>query len=79
MNGFAILELSKLHIYETYDKLQPCFGQENLQKQYIDTDRMLLSMKTQILIKGLKHLEDIFVFTNLDENHNFFSKKNNKK
>ena len=29
---FAILELSKLHKYETYyDKLQPYFGQENLQ------------------------------------------------
>ena len=28
-NGFAILELSKLHMYETdYDKLQPYFGQE---------------------------------------------------
>ena len=30
--GFAILELSKLHMYETYyDTLQPYFGQENLQ------------------------------------------------
>ena len=29
--GFAVLELSKLHMYETYyDKLQPCFGQENI-------------------------------------------------
>ena len=27
--GFAVLELSKLHIYETYyDVLQPNFGQE---------------------------------------------------
>ena len=30
--GFTILELSKLHMYETYyDTLQPYFGQENLQ------------------------------------------------
>ena len=30
--GFAILELSKLLMYETYyDKLQPYFGQKNLQ------------------------------------------------
>ena len=30
--GFIILELSKLHMYDTYyDKLQPYFGQENLQ------------------------------------------------
>ena len=48
--GFAILELSKLHMYETYyDKLQPYFGQENLQLHYIDTDGMILSMNTKIL------------------------------
>ena len=30
--GFAILELNKLHMYETYyDKLQPYFGEESLQ------------------------------------------------
>ena len=28
-NGFAVSELNKLHMYETYyDKLQPCFGQK---------------------------------------------------
>ena len=32
--GFAILELNRLHVYETYyDKLQPYFGQEKLQLQ----------------------------------------------
>ena len=31
-DGFAILELSKLHMSETYyDKFQRYFGQENLQ------------------------------------------------
>ena len=30
--GFAIIELGKLHMYEThYDKLQPFFGMENIQ------------------------------------------------
>ena len=30
--GFAVLELSKLHMYETYyDILQPYFGEKNLQ------------------------------------------------
>ena len=53
--GFAILELSKLHMYETYyDTLQPYFGQENLQLHYIDTDGMILSMKTKDIIKDLK-------------------------
>ena len=46
--GFAILELSKLHVYETfYDKLQPFFGLKNLQLHHIDTDGMILSMKTK--------------------------------
>ena len=77
--GFAILELSKIHIYETYyDTLQPYFGQENLQLHYIDTDGMILSMKTENIIKDLKNLEDIFDFSNLDENHDFFSNKNKK-
>ena len=77
--GFAILELSKLHMYEFYyDTLQPYFGQENLQLHYIDTDGMFLSMKTKDIIKDLKNLEDVFDFSNLDENHELFSNKNKK-
>ena len=77
--GFAILELSKLHMYETYyDTLQPYFGPENLQLHYIDTDGMILSMKTKDIIKDLKNLEDIFDFSNLDENHELFSERNEK-
>ena len=76
--GFAILEFSKLHImYETYyDKLQPYFGQENL--HYIDADGVILSMKTQNIINDWKNLEDIFDFSNLDENQELFSEKNKK-
>ena len=77
--GFAILELSKLHMYETcYDTLQPYFGQENLQLHYIDTDGMILSMKTKDIIKDLKILEDIFDFSNLYKNHELYSEKNKK-
>ena len=77
--GFPILELSKLQMYETYyDTLQPYFGQKKLQLHYIDTDGMILSMKTKDIIKDLKNLEDIFDFSNLDENHELFSKKNKK-
>ena len=77
--GFAILELGKLHMYETYyDTLQPHFGQENLQLHYIDTDGMILSMKTENIIKDLKNSEDIFDFSNLDENQELFSNKSKK-
>ena len=77
--GFTILELSKLHLYETYyDILQPFFGQENLQLHYLDTDGMILSMKTKDIIKDLKSLENVFDFGNLDQNHELFSNKNKK-
>ena len=77
--GFAVLELSKLHMYETYyDILQPYFGQENIQLHYIDTDAFVLSVNTKDIIKDLKNLEDIFDFSNLDLNHELFSKKNKK-
>ena len=77
--GFAILELSKLHMYETYyDTLQPYFGQEKLQLHYIDTDGKILSMKTKDIIKDLKNSENIFDFSNLDKNHELYSGKNKK-
>ena len=77
--GFSVLELSKLHMYETYyDILQPYFGQENIQLHYFDTDAFVLSLKTQDIIKDLKNLENIFDFSNLDETHELFSNKNKK-
>ena len=77
--GFGILELSKLHMYESYyDNSQPFFGQENLQLHYIDTDGVILSMNIKDIIKDLNSLEDIFDFSNLDENHELFSEKNKK-
>ena len=77
--GFAILELSKLHMYETYyDTLQPYFRQENIQLHYMDCDSFILSIKSENIIKDLKNLEDIFDFSNIDENHELYSEKNKK-
>ena len=46
--GFVVLELSKLHMYETYyDKLQPYFGQESIQLHYMDS----VTKDTPIIIK----------------------------
>ena len=54
--GFAVLELSNMHMYETYyDKLQPYFGQENIQLHYIDTDAFVFSVNTKDIIKELKN------------------------
>ena len=75
--GFAILKLSKLHMYETfYDELQPYFGEENIQIYHMDTDSFVLSVNAKDIIKDLKHLGDIFDFRNLEENHGIFSNKN---
>ena len=61
--GFAILEKSNLHMYETYyDNLQPYFGQKSLESHYIDTDGMIFSMRTQKINKDLKNVEDILEF-----------------
>ena len=77
--GFTVFEVSKLHMYETYyDKLQPYFGQENIQLHYMDTDSFVLSVNTTDIIKDLKNMENIFDFSNLDKNHELFSNKNKK-
>ena len=74
--GFTILEISKLHMYETYyDTLQLYFGRENIQLHYIDTDGVILSTNTKNIIKGLKNFEDIFDFSNLDKTHDLLNKK----
>ena len=52
---------------------------KNLQLHYIDTDGMILSMKTENIIKDIKNSEDIFDFSNLDKNHELFSEKKQKK
>ena len=77
--GFSILDLSKLHMYETkYDKLKLYFGQENIQLHYMDIDSFILSVDRNDTIKDLKNLQYIFDFSNIDENHELFSNKNEK-
>ena len=53
--GFSVLELSKFLMYETYyDKLQPYFGQENIQLPYMDTDSFVLGVNTKDIVNDLK-------------------------
>ena len=40
--GFCVLELSKLLMYEWYyDKMQPYFGEDNLELHFLDTDSFI--------------------------------------
>ena len=78
--GFATLELSKLHMYESfYDKLQPYFGEKSIQCFYINTDAfVVLSTISKVFFKDLKDLEDFFDFSNSSENGELFSNINKK-
>ena len=61
--GFAILELSKLSLYETkYDKLQKNFGQEGLQLHFQDTDAFAMSIKIKDVVKDLDELQEQFEY-----------------
>ena len=53
--GLAIIKLSKLLIYDRkYYKLQPYFGEKNVQLHYMDS--FLLRLNTTSVIKGLQNL-----------------------
>ena len=50
--GFAVLDLSKLIMYETYyERHQPYFGSESIQNHYSDCDSMILSIRLIILLE----------------------------
>ena len=44
----------------------------------MDTNNFILIVNTKDIIKDLKKLEDIFDFSNLDEDHELFSNKDEK-
>ena len=52
--GFAILELSKLYMYRSYDKFRCHFGTENLRLCFSDTDSFLFQVKCRNLVQKLK-------------------------
>ena len=78
--GFCVLELSKLLMYEWYyDKMQPYFGEDNLELLYLDTDSFIFSFKPiKSLIEDLKHFKEDFDFSDLDPSHELYSEANQK-
>ena len=42
----------------------------------MDADSFVISVHTKDIIKNLKNLEDLFDFSNLNENHQLFSNQN---
>ena len=72
---FCIVELSKLLMYERYyDKMQPYFGEDNLELHYLDTDSFIFSFKPiKSLFEDLKHFKEDFDFSDLDPSHELYS------
>ena len=78
--GFSVLELSKLVMYEWYyDKMQPYFGEDNLELHSLDTDSFIFSFKPiKSLIEDLKYFKEDFNFNDLDPSHELYSKDKKK-
>ena len=78
--GFCVLELSKLLMYEWfYDKMQPYFGEHNLELHHLDTDSFIFSFKpVKCLVENLKLFKEDFDFSDLDPSHGLYSKDNKK-
>ena len=77
--GSAILELSKLLMYEFYfDVLQPYFGEKNLRLHYMDTDSFILEINTNSLTDDLKKLSYHFDFSNYPKDHELYDETNKK-
>ena len=70
--GFAILELSKLFMYQSYDKFKEHFGRENLKLCFSDTDSFLFSVKCDNLVEQLKSIEHIFDFSKYENDHELY-------
>ena len=75
-----MLELSELLMCEWYyDKLQPCFGEDNLDLHYLDTDSFIFSFKPiKSLIEDLNYFKEDFDFGDLDPPQELYSEYNKK-
>ena len=70
--GFAILELSKLYMYRSYDKFRRHFGTRNLRLCFSDTDSFLFQVQCRDLVQKLKEMEHLFDFSKYDKDHELF-------
>ena len=55
--GFNVLDLSEFLMYEWYyDKMQPYFGEYNLELHYLDTDSFIFSFKPIKSLSKIKYI-----------------------
>ena len=73
--GFAILELSKLFMYQSYyDVFVPHFGAKNISLCFSDTDSFLFQVYTNNLLNDLENLKHFFDFSKYPQDHFLYDK-----
>ncbi|XP_033121232.1 uncharacterized protein LOC117120319 [Anneissia japonica] len=76
--GTAVLDLSKLLMYEFwYDKLVPAYG-DRVKLLYTDTDSLFLKIATEDVYADMRENLDWFDTSNYDEGSRLYSEKNKK-
>ncbi|XP_033115278.1 uncharacterized protein LOC117115545 [Anneissia japonica] len=76
--GAAVLDLSKLVMYEFYyDKLKPMYG-DRVKLLYTDTDSMFLKITTEDVYADMRENLDWFDTSNYDKDSMLYSEKNKK-
>ena len=78
--GFSVLELSKLLMYEFYNKRLEPYWQNKVHLHYKDTDSFVLSFEAnnQHLLEFLQQNKDEFDFSELDKSHELYDPSNKK-
>ncbi|XP_033110636.1 uncharacterized protein LOC117111748 [Anneissia japonica] len=76
--GTAVLDLSKLLMYEFYyDKLVPAYG-DRVKLLYTDTDSLLLRITTEDVYADMRENLDWYDTSNFDKDSRLYSEKNKK-
>ena len=57
-------------MYELYAKMEPCFGEDSLELNYMATDSFIFSLNPIIgLIEDMKYFKEDSDFSDLDSSH----------
>ena len=74
--GFAILELSKLHMYNFfYDVLKPKYG-DNVEMGYTDTDSFVIQVTTNDIYEDFRDLNKYMDFSDYPKDHPNYDPQN---
>jgi hypothetical protein len=74
--GQAILDLSKLHMYQFYyDVMKSTYG-DKLKLCYMDTDSLIMRIETEDVYEDMREMGDYFDFSNYPVNHPSYETKN---